>query len=292
MNLSLSHAPGRQALGIVQISDTHLSHRGGVTNHNCERLIRFINEDLRPDLVVHTGDVSMLDPDSAADRDTARGLLGRINAPLRVLPGNHDVGEPGERAWGGLAVTSERVTAFTGVFGADHWIEVLGDYAVIGLNSEILSTGLPEEHAQWDWLETITDQVGARQALVFCHKPFWPPVPGPTEVPLSVPDGARDRLLRALDGVNVKVYGSGHLHRFEIGQHGEGLRVIAPSTAAVSRDRDELVGTGLRQLGLVEYRCEAGDVDVYFRSVPGLVEGAARDIEQFTLTAQDMGVAL
>jgi 3',5'-cyclic AMP phosphodiesterase CpdA len=279
-------------LRIVQISDTHLSHRGGVTNRNCERLIRFINQDLRPDLVVHTGDVSMLDPDSAADRNTASELLSRISAPLRVLPGNHDVGEPGDRAWGGLAVTSNRVTAFTSVFGADHWVELLGDYALIGLNSEILSTGLPEEHAQWDWLESVTDQAGTRPALVFCHKPIWPPVPGPTEVPLSVPDGARDRLLHALDRVNVKVYACGHLHRFEIGQHGRALTVIAPSTAAVSRGRDDLAGTGLRQLGLVEYRCEAGDVDVYFRSVPELVEGAARDIEQFELTAQDMGVAL
>ena len=277
---------------IVQISDTHLSHRGGVTNRNCERLIRFINEDLRPDLVVHTGDVSMLDPDSAADRATARELLGRISAPLRVLPGNHDVGEPGERPWGGLAVTSERVTAFTGVFGADHWVQGLGDYAVIGLNSEILSTDLPEEHAQWAWLEGITGHVDKRPVLVFCHKPFWPPTPEPTDVALSVPDGARDRLLRALDGVNVKVYASGHLHRFEIGRHGQRLRVVAPSTAAVSRDRDELAGAGLRQLGLVEYRCEAGDVDVYFRSVPGLVEGPARDIEQFELTAQAMGVTL
>jgi 3',5'-cyclic AMP phosphodiesterase CpdA len=279
-------------LRIVQISDTHLSHRGGVTNRNCERLIRFVNEDLRPDLVVHTGDVSMLDPDSAADRSTARDLLRLINAPLRVLPGNHDVGEPGERAWGGLAVTSSRVTAFTSVFGADHWVEVRAGFALIGLNSEILSTGLPEEHAQWDWLEAVTDQVGTRPALVFCHKPIWPPVPGPTEVPLSVPDGARDRLLHVLDGVNVRVYACGHLHRFEIAQHGQALTVIAPSTAAVSRGRDELAGAGLRQLGLVEYRCEAGDVDVYFRSVPELVEAAARDIEQFELTAQDMGVAL
>ena len=33
---------------IVQVSDTHLSHRGGITNRNYERLITFINEDLQP----------------------------------------------------------------------------------------------------------------------------------------------------------------------------------------------------------------------------------------------------
>jgi 3',5'-cyclic AMP phosphodiesterase CpdA len=277
---------------IVQISDTHLSHRGGITSRNCERLISFINDELRPDLVVHTGDVSMLDPDSAADRDTARDLLGRISAPLRVLPGNHDVGEPGERPWGGFAVSSARVAAFTGVFGADHWVEDCGGYAVIGLNSEILSTGLPEEQAQWDWLDTVAGRVGARPALVFCHKPFWPPVAGPVQVALSVPDDTRDRLLHALNGVDVKVYGSGHLHRFEIGRHGAAVRVTGPSTASVSRTLDALAQSGLRQLGLVEYRCEAGDVDAYFRSVPGLVEGDSREIEEFLLSAQDIGITL
>jgi 3',5'-cyclic AMP phosphodiesterase CpdA len=286
------HAPGRQALRIVQISDTHLSHRGGVTNRNCERLIAFVNEDLRPDLVVHTGDVSMLDPDSAADRDAAYELLARISAPIRVVPGNHDVGEPAERAWGDFAVTSERIAAFTSVFGADHWVEVPGEYAVIGLNSEVLSTGLPEERSQWDWLESVTEEVSARPALVFSHKPFWPPVTDPTDVPLSIPDDSRDRLLRALDRVNVKVYGSGHLHRFDIGRHGAALRVVGPSTASVSRTHDVLAQPGLRQLGLVEYQCEAGEVDVYFRSVPGLVEGDSREIEEFHLSAREVGVAL
>jgi hypothetical protein len=102
---------------IVQISDTHLSHLGGIPTRNLQRLITFINEELRPDLVVHSGDVLILDPDSAADRHAARDLLDQISAPLRVVPGNHDVGEPGDRPWGGLGVTSTRVTAFAGVFG-------------------------------------------------------------------------------------------------------------------------------------------------------------------------------
>ena len=90
---------------IVQISDTHLSHRGGIGNRNFEELAAFINDQLRPDLVVHTGDVSILDPDSDADRAAARELLKLISAPLRVLPGNHDVGEPGDAPWGRFATS-------------------------------------------------------------------------------------------------------------------------------------------------------------------------------------------
>jgi 3',5'-cyclic AMP phosphodiesterase CpdA len=171
---------------IVQISDTHLSHLGGPTNDNLERLIPFVNDQLRPDLVVHSGDVLIADPDSAADRAAARELLSGITAPLRVVPGNHDVGEPGDEPWAGLGTTSARVAAFAGAFGPDHWLE-LGDYAVIGLNSEVLSTGLPEEQAQWDWLETVPAQAGGRPVLVFSHKPFWPRRPGRTRTRCASP---------------------------------------------------------------------------------------------------------
>jgi 3',5'-cyclic AMP phosphodiesterase CpdA len=277
---------------IVQISDTHLTHRGGIGNRNFEELAAFINDELRPDLVVHTGDVSILDPDSDADRANARDLLELISAPLRVLPGNHDVGEPGDAPWGGFATTSARLTAFTTSFGPDHWVELLGGYAVIGLNSEVFATGLPEEQAQWEWLETLPRLAGGLPALLFCHKAFWPPTPEPTEVALSIPGSVLDRLLRVLAPLDVRVYGSGHLHRFEVGRHGGALTVRAPSTAFVTRTSDDLAGPGLRQLGVVEYRCDAGEVEVFFRSVPTLTEGGALLCEEFRAAAEDIAVSV
>ena len=277
---------------IVQISDTHLSHRGGIGNRNFEELAAFINDQLRPDLVVHTGDVSILDPDSDADRAAARELLKLISAPLRVLPGNHDVGEPGDAPWGGFATTSARVTAFTRVFGPDHWVEVLGGYTVIGLNSEVFATGLPEEQAQWDWLATLAPQADGQPALLFCHKALWPPAAGRSGAALSIPDSVLDRLLRALGPFDIKVYGSGHLHRFEVGRHGDALTVCAPSTAFVTRTHDDLARPGLRQLGVVEYRCGPGDVQVFFRSVPTLTEGSPLASKQFLATAADIGVGI
>jgi len=135
---------------IVQISDTHINHRGGVTNKNFETLSAFVNDVLRPDAVVNAGDVCVLSPDSAEDRETARKLHERFTAPLRVVPGNHDVGEPGAAPWAGISVTSERVAGFRGAFGADHWIELHDEWALIGIDSEIMTSGLPEEAEQWE----------------------------------------------------------------------------------------------------------------------------------------------
>ena len=105
---------------IVQLSDTHVSHLGGVPAENLSLLADHINHDIRPDLVIHTGDVVIADPDSAADRDAAKALLARIDAPLLVLPGNHDVGESADDPWMGLAVTSERIAAFDEIVEVQH----------------------------------------------------------------------------------------------------------------------------------------------------------------------------
>lgn len=277
---------------LVQISDTHISHHGGITNDNFERIARFVNEDLRPDLVVISGDINLLSPDDAADRRTAKEMFAQLAAPTRVLAGNHDVGEPGAAPWAGFSATSERVTAFTTVFGPGHWVEICGDYAVLGLNSEILSTGLPEEQAQWDWLATVPEQVAGRAALVFCHKPFWSPMPEVTEHAMAIPDDARERLLAILDDVNVLAYGSGHLHHYATDQHDAAVTVSAPSTAFVVRGHDALVGPGLNQLGVVEYRCSDGTVEPYFRSVPHLVEGSPLDVAAFSLALSELGVTV
>jgi 3',5'-cyclic AMP phosphodiesterase CpdA len=278
---------------IVQISDTHLSHLGGITTSNLQRLIAFINDELRPDVVVHTGDMLILDPDSAADRAAARELCDTIRPPLYVVPGNHDVGEPHDRPWGGLHTTSERVAGFASVFGPGYWLEPAGGYALIGLSSEIMSSGLPEEQAQWDWLATVPALAGGRPALVFTHKPVFPHEPGPANPSLSIPDAERERLLGALGEVNVRVFANGHLHRFAIGRHGDALTVTAPSTAFVTRTLEDLAGPGLRQLGVVEYECaDDGTVGVFFRSVPGLTEGGSLSVEQVRVTAAEIGVAL
>ena len=97
---------------IIQFSDTHISHLGGVGYANAERLVDYLNEVAAPELAINTGDVVILDPDAADDRDAAIRIHERIQAPLRVLPGNHDVGECARDPWRGLGVTSERVQAF------------------------------------------------------------------------------------------------------------------------------------------------------------------------------------
>jgi 3',5'-cyclic AMP phosphodiesterase CpdA len=229
---------GGELARIVQISDTHLSRHGGITAQNLTRIITFVEEVLKPDLVVHTGDIVALDPDEAADRDAAREALHSFATPVRVLPGNHDVGEAGPDPWMGLSVTSSRVAAHVATFGADHFAEELGGWRIIGLNSELLGSGLPEEEAQWAWLETQLADVQGRPVLLFLHKPLWPPRPEVTGKNRSIADQARTRLLALPGAMALRAVGSGHLHRFRRRVRPGLLEVWAPSTAYRGRAED------------------------------------------------------
>lgn len=257
---------------IVQISDTHISHLGGVTNENFAKIAQFVNEQLRPDFIVHTGDVVILDPDVAEDRAAAKEALTALEAPYRVLPGNHDVGETFEHAWADLHATPERVDAFTADFGADRFVEIVGDWAIIGLNSEILAADFAQAEEQWAWLDTVAEQVGDRPALVFCHKPVFPPFEGPQTHQMSIPNASAERLRAVLAPVDVQAWGSGHLHRYQLDRVDGAWAVSAPAVAFFGEPGSF---PGLHQLGVVEYLLEERTVRPFFRSIPTLAEDSA-----------------
>jgi 3',5'-cyclic AMP phosphodiesterase CpdA len=262
---------------IVQFSDTHISRLGGTPTENMSLLIDFLNEDLRPDLVINTGDVVFLNPDAPEDRDAALRLHRQINAPLLVLPGNHDVGESGDDVWMGIAITSERVAGFAGTWGADRFLR-LGDaatgsqdWAFIGINSERLSSGLPEEDEQWDWLASVADQVRGKSVMLFLHKPLW--FLGSAEPGMTILEADRERLMSVLAGTRLRVVANGHLHRYRHAHEGDLLTVWAPSlTFALPPDPGR--GLGASVSGIVVYQIDGDAVEASFRTVPGL-EGVA-----------------
>ena len=258
---------------IVQLSDTHISHLGGVPAENMSLLADHINNEIRPDLVVHTGDVVIADPDSTSDRDAARRLLALIDAKLLVLPGNHDVGESADEPWMELPVTSERIAAFASAWGQDRFF-VAGSAAdradgwvFIGFNSERLGSGLPEEREQWDWLADAAQRARGKSVMLFLHKPLW--FPGGGRSGLTVPEAARQRLIALFADARLRVVANGHIHRYRRAFEGEILNVWAPSmTFAMPADAER--GLEPSAPGIVEYVIEDDAVHAELRQVPGL----------------------
>jgi 3',5'-cyclic AMP phosphodiesterase CpdA len=258
---------------IVQLSDTHISHLGGIPTENMSLLTSYINQAIRPDLVVHSGDVVIANPDSAPDRDAARRLLAQIDAPLLVLPGNHDVGESADNPWMNIPVTSERIVGYASVWGEDRFFldgeaaDRCADWVFIGLNSERFGSGLPEEDEQWDWLAGAAARARGKSVLLFLHKPLW--FPGGSLPGITVSAADRQRLLALFADARLRVVANGHVHRFRRAFEGEILTVWAPSmTFAVPADPKR--GLEPSSPGIVEYLIDGDDVQAELRLVPGL----------------------
>ena len=76
-------------LQIVQISDTHVSSDFPQRLSDLENCVRAINElDTRPELVVHTGDISH--NGKSEEYHSAKNVLNQLNVPYFVMAGNRD----------------------------------------------------------------------------------------------------------------------------------------------------------------------------------------------------------
>ncbi|WP_431279163.1 metallophosphoesterase family protein [Leifsonia poae] len=194
-------------------------------------------------------------------------------------------------------MTTERVAAFESTFGPDHWLELVGDWAIVGFDSEIMGSGLPEEEAQWAWLESLPAQIGDRPTIAFSHKPVWNPYPAITEHNIAIPDESKDRLLTAFAGIKLAAFGSGHLHHYSVvtETHGD-AQVLTVSAPATGFAHAGLGGPALAQQGIVEYVLGAGGatdaVRPYFRNLATIVEVPPTDIPEFTSALNALGVTL
>ncbi|TDH64305.1 metallophosphoesterase [Dankookia rubra] len=196
---------------ILQISDTHLSPRTMLFRQNLALLGDWAAA-ARPDLIVVTGDLSLDGADRDADLDFAAGLLRALPAPLLVLPGNHDVGSD-PRTMPAQPVDAARLARFRSLAGEDMWRRDLPGWRLVGLNTEIIGTGLAEEAAQAGFVAEAAAGIGDRRLAVFLHTPAFTTAPeDPAFDYWSVAPEARAALRPLLEHPGLRLVASGHLH--------------------------------------------------------------------------------
>ncbi len=225
---------------ILHITDTHLSGTHPVFQLNWRFFAQRVKE-LAPDLVIHTGDAAISDPDRPQDIAFARDEMERLGLRYLIVPGNHDVGDnPLKADWlprQPKICTDERRVAWLESFGPDFWIEEIGGYRFLGLNAQLFGTGLDAETVQWTLLQDTLSTQGAPIVMV-SHKPLYSQVDG-SDLPLNaIPeDTSREIEAKAADG-GVILHISGHLHRHKIVERAGFPRMWGASTAFVcSHDR-------------------------------------------------------
>ena len=214
---------------IALVSDTHLSPNDALLEQNWRAVAAWI-EALRPDLLVHLGDISANGAHDPAELAHARAVIAAPACDVLFLPGNHDIGDAGAPD---EPLESRSLAAYRRAFGPDRWSLQTAGWQLLGLNAQLLGDPGEEAQAQWAWL--AESLAGSEAPLgVMSHKPLRPYGP---ESPGRYPDpAARQRLLDMLRARDLRFVVSGHTHQ-SLGFRAAGARhVWAPSVAFVIPD--------------------------------------------------------
>ncbi|WP_137177569.1 metallophosphoesterase [Roseomonas sp. AR75] len=247
MSDNAERAPGVR-LRIAVLGDTHLEPASEGTaprsNRRCRAAIGWINA-LKPDLVVHLGDVvhplpSL--PDQASAFDAAAALFAGLQAPMLVTPGNHDIGDKPNPAMPAAASRQDWAEAWASRIGPLWESRSLAGCRVVLACASLFGSGTEDEAAQWRWLEETlrAARSAGERVFLFTHYPPFiraPDEPGHYD---NLDPAPRARLLALATHFGVEAILSGHAHAFFLNGLGRMRLHVVPSVAFARRDYAEL----------------------------------------------------
>lgn len=202
---------------IIFLADPHLGHdKPGHMAAYEEVLVRA--KPLDPQLVVVLGDVTMDGKKDPSYFPFARDQIARFGCDVWCIPGNHEEGYNVDRTTWPPPVEASFLPRFEKFFNAMPWTQTVGNVQVLGIDSQILGSGLPQEAEQITWLnnELPKARAAGRYVVVVMHTPLYVATPGPDDDPhdyWAVPHAARGALLDCLRAAPPDLLLGGHVHR-------------------------------------------------------------------------------
>ncbi|MBU8537190.1 metallophosphoesterase family protein [Falsiroseomonas tokyonensis] len=260
---------------VAQISDAHLGPRTTVFQANMAR-IEAVLHAAPPQALVGSGDLSLDGAGRDADLAFAAAAFRRAagSAPLLTIPGNHDVGSD-RRSMPDQPVDAARLARWQAEFGADRFCHDLDGpggeaWRLIGLNTEIMGTGLAEEAAQAAWLVQALEGLGRRRIAAFLHKPAFVEKPSDPFDYWSVPPEGRPALVPLLGHPALRLVASGHLHLHRMQQRGQVVFAWAPPASFVCEPEMQPGLPGDRVTGFLRHTLHPDHVETELVCPAGL----------------------
>ncbi len=193
---------------------------------------------LAPAFVIHLGDVVHPVPGDVHHHranELASVAYARLDAPLYVVPGNHDVGDKPFPWVDAPTASEEHYVRFEARWGPRHRSFRAEGCRFVLVDTPVLGTGTPAEADQWRWLEaTLADAAEAGERIfLFGHYPpyLWDPTEAEHYDNLAPP--VRRRLLDLVERYDVEAVFSGHVHRFFHRRHGGTDLYVVPAVGFV-----------------------------------------------------------
>jgi predicted phosphodiesterase len=185
---------------------------------NFEFAVATINR-LKPAFVVISGDLVNKPGDSAQIAEFHR-VAAKVDSSIPVynVVGNHDIEN---------VPTPKTITAYTNLFGPDHYSFRHGDFVGIVLNSIIIhSPQQTTDHLaqQERWLRTELEHArdaGAKHIVIFQHHPWFLKTADEPDQYFNIPRERRAPHLALFHEFGVKHLFSGHYHRNAVARDGD-----------------------------------------------------------------------
>jgi alkaline phosphatase D len=238
-SLGEAGAGEKPLLTIAHCSDPHIAKDKGEYQRNFSAVIDYINKS-KIDVVVITGD--LVESPQKESFLLFKEYIKKLKPPVLYLPGNHDIGNKPSLEG---RVTRESLSFYKKIMGDDHWHYIKNGVHLIGINSEILNSGFPEEEEQRVWLEkTLKGISSGEKVILFAHYPLFRNELG--EAPAkgnywTIDPPARDEILYLLMRYRVAGYFCGHLH-IPMSKEAKGIKfVVAPAVSfSVSENKEDI----------------------------------------------------
>ncbi len=242
----------------VILGDTHITDEEGksVDQHTTRTVAGKFDAlldkiaTLEPAFVIHLGDITHPGPLSgdypnAADEFFA--MTSRIKPPWYLVPGNHDIGEKLHRALPELDETlsiSERsIARYQQNFGPQYQSFEHENCVFILINSLLINSGLPDEPAQWYWLEHTLGTNLDKRLFVCSHYPMFLSAENEADHYDNIGQPGRARLAELMRTYGVEGFYSGHVHNFFYNRLDEMHHFTLPSTSILRHDYLEFFRT-------------------------------------------------
>jgi 3',5'-cyclic AMP phosphodiesterase CpdA len=240
--------------------------------------------DIQPDLLLVGGDVARDGTLHRYELEAVKADFDALPFPCHAIPGNMDTGNKHTDRQGALDdrddlalnIRSEQVQQFASVFGPVWWSFEHNGVRFSALCDMLLGSGLPEEQAQWQWLEAQRDEPKAQHHVWMTHYPLFLADRREPNHDITDPDQYHDwyfgidepqrtRLIEIIKATGGELVLSGHVHCRNT-HLAEGITyAIGPSTAFPQQgDRWE---DGDDTLGFMRYDVSANGIVGIFVSL-------------------------
>lgn len=240
---------------VLQLTDLHLGpedhpdafNRAAniVAWDNARRIAGLLREepDAQELVIVITGDLTDAGHIHPEELRPVAAWLETLPGRVLALPGNHDVGNF-VSSTARPTVSSAYIQQWREHVGLDRFSHAADGHRLLGLNSMILGSDLPEASSQNHWLDEQLDQaqIAGESVWVFLHAPLFlrerDEVCEPREHYWCPAAPARDRMLARLDHPSVRGLFHGHVHRrFDHHHHGV-LHRACPALSGTHTEAD------------------------------------------------------